>query len=197
MSSNGTSSEVLGGSISMGSSDLVADSDSSSKMRVIFMVFLYLLVPGALLAGLRRLVSAFFASTGSSSKHGAGREERLVGRFPGPKQYPVVGRVHDLPRFFMWKKFKEWADEFGPIYQTSMLGQKFVVISDEKIARELLVRKGNKFSGRPQIRALINHKAGPVYSALMDRHGEFFFFWTFDWFGFLVSGKRYEMKNRD
>ena len=72
----------------------------------------------------------------------------------------------------MWRKLKEWADEFGPIYQTSMLGQKFIIISDEKIARELLVRKGNKYAGRPQIRALINHKAGSVYSALMDRHGK-------------------------
>ncbi|KAL0943476.1 Fumitremorgin C synthase 1 [Colletotrichum truncatum] len=91
-------------------------------------------------------------------------------RFPGPKQYPIIGRVHDLPRFAMWLKLKEWADEFGPIYQTSMLGQKFVIISDEKLAQELLIKNGNDFAGRPQIQALINHKLGPAYSALMDRH---------------------------
>ncbi|KAF4873820.1 Steroid 17-alpha-hydroxylase/17,20 lyase [Colletotrichum siamense] len=70
----------------------------------------------------------------------------------------------------MWLKLKEWADEFGPIYQTSMLGQKFVIISDEEMAQELLVKNGNNFAGRPQIRALIDHKLGPAYSALMDRH---------------------------
>lgn len=95
------------------------------------------------------------------------------GHFPGPKQYPIVGRVHDLPRFSLWLKFTEWANEFGPVYQTSMLGQKFVIVSDEEIATELLVKNGNSFAGRPQIRALIDHKLGPTYSALMDRHGKF------------------------
>ncbi|KAF4812359.1 Cytochrome P450 monooxygenase COX1 [Colletotrichum siamense] len=124
-----------------------------------------LVVPGFLFSSLRRL-------SGWSSKastHDATGPKKPA-RFPGPKQYPIVGRVHDLPRFAMWLKLKEWADEFGPIYQTSMLGQKFVIISDEEMAQELLVKNGNNFAGRPQIRALIDHKLGPAYSALMDRH---------------------------
>lgn len=126
-----------------------------------------LVVPGFLFSSLRRL-------SGWSSKastHDA-KGPKKPARFPGPKQYPIVGRVHDLPRFAMWLKLKEWADEFGPIYQTSMLGQKFVIISDEEMAQELLVKNGNNFAGRPQIRALIDHKLGPAYSALMDRHGK-------------------------
>lgn len=71
----------------------------------------------------------------------------------------------------MWKKFKEWADIYGPIYRTSMLGQQFIIISDVKIAEELLVKRGHIYSGRPQIRALFDHKTGPGYVALMDRHG--------------------------
>ncbi|KAH7318295.1 cytochrome P450 [Stachybotrys elegans] len=92
------------------------------------------------------------------------------GKFPGPRQYPIIGRIHDLPRFSMWLKFKEWADEFGPIYETSMMGQKFIIISDEDMAHELLTKQGNNFAGRPQIRALIDHKIGPMYEALQDRH---------------------------
>lgn len=122
-----------------------------------------LLVPGLLFSTLKR-----FAKLNTSEPKGSAKP----GKFPGPKQYPIVGRVHDLPRFGLWLKFKEWADEFGPIYQTSMMGQKFVIISQEKMAQELLIKNGNSFAGRPQIRALINHKAGPVYSALMDRHGK-------------------------
>lgn len=93
-------------------------------------------------------------------------------RFPGPRQFPIVGRVHDLPRFSMWLKFKEWADTYGPIYETSMMGQRFIMVADEGIAQELLIKKGNGFSGRTQIRALINHKEGPVYVALQDRNGK-------------------------
>lgn len=93
-------------------------------------------------------------------------------KFPGPKQYPIVGRIHDLPRFSLWLKFKEWADEHGPIYQTRAVDQTFIVISDEKVAEELLVKRGHIYSGRPQIRSLIGHKEGVGYVALMDRHGE-------------------------
>lgn len=70
-----------------------------------------------------------------------------------------------------WLKFKEWADQYGPIYETSMMGQKFIVISDEDMATDLMVKKGNSFSGRAQIRALIDHKKGPTYVALQDRNG--------------------------
>lgn len=72
----------------------------------------------------------------------------------------------------MWKKFKEWADIHGPIYQTSMAGQNFVIVSDETIAEELLIKRGHIYSGRPQIRALFGHKTGIGYLALMDRTGE-------------------------
>lgn len=92
-------------------------------------------------------------------------------RFPGPTQLPLIGRVHDLPITSAWLKLKEWGDIYGPIYQTSMMGQKFIVISDEDIAKDLLIKKGNSFSGRLQIRALIDHKLGPTYVALQDRNG--------------------------
>ena len=72
----------------------------------------------------------------------------------------------------MWLKFKEWADELGPIYQTRMVDQTFIIVSDEKIAEELLVKRGHIYSGRPQIRSLFRHKEGPSYVALMDRHGK-------------------------
>jgi hypothetical protein len=136
---------------------------TSQGLPLILIYIGLLVIPGIVFGALKRF-----------SKLDRGDAKSIKdGKFPGPKQYPIIGRVHDLPRFGLWLKFKEWADEFGPIYQTSMMGQKFVIISDEQMATELLVKKGNNFAGRPQIRALINHKAGPVYSALMDRHGKF------------------------
>ncbi|KAI0102927.1 cytochrome P450 [Nemania sp. FL0031] len=126
-------------------------------MEGIRLIILYLAVPSLLISVLRRIIS---------SRRNAGSSKKV---FPGPQQFPFVGRVHDLDRFQMWKKFKEWADIHGPIYRTSMVGQQFIVISDEKIAEELLVKRGNKYAGRPQIRALFDHKTGPGYVALMDR----------------------------
>ncbi|KAI0135359.1 cytochrome P450 [Daldinia grandis] len=127
-------------------------------MEGIRLVILYLAVPSLLFSVLRQILSSIKRDNGSSKT------------LPGPQQFPIVGRVHDLDRFCMWKKFKEWADIYGPIYRTSMMGQQFIIISDHKIAEELLVKRGHIYSGRPQIRALFDHKTGPGYVALMDRH---------------------------
>lgn len=129
-------------------------------MESVRIFILYLAVPSLLFSALSKILS--WRKTSSS------KQARTI---PGPQQFPIVGRVHDLDRFSMWKKFKEWADVYGPIYRTSMLGQQFIIVSDEDIAQELLVKRGHIYSGRPQIRALIGHKTGPGYVALMDRHG--------------------------
>lgn len=115
-------------------------------------------IPGLLLS-----LSTVLRRWGSAAKN--------TNRFPGPQQFPLVGRVHDLPKFSLWLKFKEWADTYGPIYETSMMGLRFVVITDEDMAQELMIKKGNSFSGRVQIRALLDHKTSPVYVALQDRNG--------------------------
>ncbi|KAF2138896.1 uncharacterized protein K452DRAFT_290541 [Aplosporella prunicola CBS 121167] len=92
---------------------------------------------------------------------------------PGPTQLPLIGRVHDLPIQFMWLKFKEWSDKYGPFYKTEMLGAKFCVISDEKIAEELLVRRAKTNSDRPNIRSLFDSKSthgSMEYLPLMGRN---------------------------
>ncbi|PSN68798.1 cytochrome P450 [Corynespora cassiicola Philippines] len=78
---------------------------------------------------------------------------------PGPALIPWIGRIHDLPINFMWLKFKEWADIYGPIYRTKMLGANFIVISDESIAEDILVKKAKVYSDRPQIQSLFDSKS--------------------------------------
>ncbi|KAJ4989948.1 cytochrome P450 [Stagonosporopsis vannaccii] len=78
---------------------------------------------------------------------------------PGPALIPWVGRIHDLPIDFMWLKFKEWADTYGPIYRTKMLGANFVIISDESIAEDILVKRAKVYSDRPEIKSLFDAKS--------------------------------------
>jgi len=82
-----------------------------------------------------------------------------ITKLPGPKQYPYIGRIHDLPIQYMWNKFKEWSDEFGPIYYTSMLGSKFLIISDESICEDLLVKRAKIYSDRPAMKSLFDSKS--------------------------------------
>lgn len=92
---------------------------------------------------------------------------------PGPALIPWVGRIHDLPIQFMWLKFAEWAKIYGPIYRTQMLGAPFIIISDEKVAEEILVKRAKIYSDRPAMKSLFDSKSttGTMeYLPLMGRN---------------------------
>lgn len=96
---------------------------------------------------------------------------------PGPRQVPYLGRVHDLPIRFMWLKLKEWADKYAVngFYRTEMLGAKFIVVSDERVAEELLVRRAKFNSDRPAVNSLFDSKStsGTMeYLPLMGRNSK-------------------------
>lgn len=62
---------------------------------------------------------------------------------------PIVGNVFDIPKSHSWLKFKEWADEYGPIYQLNALGTPLIIVSKESIANDLLGLRGAVYSDRP------------------------------------------------
>jgi hypothetical protein len=80
-------------------------------------------------------------------------------KLPGPRLLPIIGRIHDMPIQKMWIKFKEFADIHGPIYYTEMLGTAFIIVSDEKIAEDLLVKKAKYNSDRPAVPSLFDSKS--------------------------------------
>ncbi|KAI0455444.1 cytochrome P450 2C3 [Xylaria acuta] len=85
---------------------------------------------------------------------------------PGPKCYPVVGRIHDVPTEASWLKFYEWSKEYGPIYQTETFGTVHVWISSEQVAHDLLSRRAAIYSDRPQIPNLPDNRTKGNYLAL-------------------------------
>ncbi|KAH9990138.1 cytochrome P450 [Xylariaceae sp. FL0662B] len=89
---------------------------------------------------------------------------------PGPKGFPLVGRVHDVPAETSWLKFYEWSQEYGPIYQMEMFGSVHVWISSEQIAHDLLARRALIYSDRPLIPNLPNNRTGGYYLALSGRN---------------------------
>lgn len=95
---------------------------------------------------------------------------------PGPALLPWIGRVHDLPIDYMWLKFYEWSQTYGPIYRTKMLGANFIVISDEDVCEEILTKKAKIYSDRPQIKSLFDAKStygSMEYLPLMGRNSKF------------------------
>lgn len=87
------------------------------------------------------------------------RHQRLppgLKKLPGPKGYPFIGSVPDVPEKNGFIKFAEWGKQYGPIYQVNLAGSNHVRISSDQIAQDLLAKKGAIYSDRPHIPALID-----------------------------------------
>ena len=74
----------------------------------------------------------------------------------GPALVPWIGRVHDPPIQYMWLKFNEWSDTYRPRYRTKILGSNFIIVLDETIAEELLVKRAKIYLDRPMVRWLFD-----------------------------------------
>ncbi|KAL2672416.1 hypothetical protein Neosp_013126 [[Neocosmospora] mangrovei] len=90
---------------------------------------------------------------------------------PGPKGWPVVGNAPELASSDgnLIPIFNRWAKIYGDIVQFSILGEKQIVLSSDKIAHELFVKRGPKYSdrGTPHAMAYITRDLNP---ALMPKN---------------------------
>ncbi|KAL4912096.1 cytochrome P450 [Aspergillus aurantiobrunneus] len=84
---------------------------------------------------------------------------------------PIVGNLLDIPKKHSWLRFKEWADEYGPIFQLDIAGRKHVVLSKEKIANDLLRERGSLYSSReylPFASGLLSDNMRPLFLPYND-----------------------------
>lgn len=72
---------------------------------------------------------------------------------PGPPGKPLIGNLADIPPKHSWLKFKDWADQYGPIFRLDIAGRNHYVVSTEKIANDLLRERGTIYSSREQLPA--------------------------------------------
>jgi hypothetical protein len=85
---------------------------------------------------------------------------------------PYIGRVHDIPFTHNWLKFTQWGDQYGPIYQSTIFGEKHVWVMREKIAHDLLSKKGGIYADRPGIPAVPGSKSTGEYLPLLGFSGK-------------------------
>ncbi|KAJ7451064.1 cytochrome P450 [Mycena latifolia] len=70
---------------------------------------------------------------------------------PGPKGWPLIGNVLDMPKSHAWKTFSRWGEIYGGIMSVTLLGQPFVIINDPEIATEILDKRGGLYADRPTL----------------------------------------------
>ncbi|KAK5126620.1 hypothetical protein LTR85_009554 [Meristemomyces frigidus] len=81
---------------------------------------------------------------------------------PGPPGKPLVGNLLDIPPVHSWLRFKEWADQYGPLFRLSLAGREHYVVSTEKAANVLLRERGNNYSSREQMPAAVQLLGGSL-----------------------------------
>ncbi|KAH7930184.1 cytochrome P450 [Leucogyrophana mollusca] len=70
---------------------------------------------------------------------------------PGPRPLPLIGNVFDINIAEPWLSYTDWGKTYGDLVYSNVLGQDFIVINSEKVARELLEQRSAIYSDRPYI----------------------------------------------
>lgn len=86
---------------------------------------------------------------------------------------PFIGVVPQLPAKLLWMKFHEWSQQYGPIYNVTLMGQNHVWIGRDSVAHDILAKKSTVCSDRPLIPALKRDNRTSVhYLPIMSRGGQ-------------------------
>ncbi|KAJ3835522.1 cytochrome P450 [Lentinula raphanica] len=89
---------------------------------------------------------------------------------PGPSGVPIFGNVFQLPQNQMWLAFDKWTKQYGPIFYLNIAGQDVIVLGHRKAATDLLDRRANAYSDRPEL-VVSNLFAGGMHWALAQADG--------------------------
>ncbi|KAK0465859.1 cytochrome P450 [Desarmillaria tabescens] len=68
---------------------------------------------------------------------------------PGPKGFPLIGNILDMPSDKEWLTFARWGEKHGNVASVSVLGRRIVVINSVQMAIDMLDKKGAIYSDRP------------------------------------------------
>ncbi|TFK65198.1 cytochrome P450 [Pluteus cervinus] len=80
------------------------------------------------------------------------RRPRQVSFPPGPKPYPIIGNILELPLGKPWETYARWGRIYGSdILHAQALGNHILIINSHKIAKDLLERRAQAYSDRPHI----------------------------------------------
>ncbi|RDB16524.1 O-methylsterigmatocystin oxidoreductase [Hypsizygus marmoreus] len=70
---------------------------------------------------------------------------------PGPRGWPIIGNLFDMPQDVPWRTFSHWGREYGEISSVTVFGQPVIVLNSVKAATELIGNKGKLYADRPEL----------------------------------------------
>jgi hypothetical protein len=81
----------------------------------------------------------------------------------------AVAKGKQMPKEKPHLQFQKWAQEYGEIYSLMMGTKTFVVLSSDKVVKELLDRRSANYSGRPDLYTGQTLLSGDKRMAMMVR----------------------------
>ncbi|KXN85119.1 O-methylsterigmatocystin oxidoreductase [Leucoagaricus sp. SymC.cos] len=96
------------------------------------------------------LVGAFFVSW-YLQRHFARRKENPAGLPlpPGPKGYPIIGNILNLPTWKAWQVYDEWFKIYGDMVYLDVMGQGLLILGSQRRTYDLFEKRSSNYSDRP------------------------------------------------
>lgn len=119
------------------------------------------------------------------------RRRRRLPYPPGPKGFPLIGNILEMPSSHEWIKFADWGEQYGmpcpgprdslcltsnsagDVVYLNLLGQPLVILNAAKHAIALLEKRSEIYSDRP-ILTVSCELVGWKYSLALSPYGERF-----------------------
>ncbi|EMD35350.1 hypothetical protein CERSUDRAFT_157058 [Gelatoporia subvermispora B] len=67
---------------------------------------------------------------------------------PGPKGWPIIGNVFDIPHSKPWETYFQWSKCYGSVVHMNVFGQHIVVLNTAKAVSDLLETRSSIYSDR-------------------------------------------------
>ena len=68
---------------------------------------------------------------------------------PGPRPFPLVGNILQLPSEFQERTLLTWGRRYGAIVFARLFHKPAIIVNSVDVARDLLDKRGQFYSSRP------------------------------------------------
>ena len=68
---------------------------------------------------------------------------------PGPRAYPLIGNIFDLPESYPWLKYAEWGKKYGDIVHIEALDRHLIILNSREVCADLLEKRSSVCSDKP------------------------------------------------
>ncbi|KAF4610285.1 hypothetical protein D9613_010679 [Agrocybe pediades] len=103
--------------------------------------------------------------------HSGRRPTSSLPKPPGPKPWPVIGNLLDMPRKQEWETFSEWATTYGDIVYVNVAGHPILILNTVEVVTDLLLERSMIYSDRPSL-PLVDLLGHPEFNFTFMQYGK-------------------------